>query len=1093
MHLSKEIFSSYIKKAKFKELFNDMGWNNDKTSKSIIVDSEEFKLLGIAEKSGFKILECQHDKKGNIPLYSIRRKIENRITRLFQEHLIIFTDKAKEEQIWQLAHRQSGKPIKITETRYSINQNPQLLYQRTTGFIFELDEEDKITIIDVAARVTANFQQNNEKVTKEFYDRFKKEHTSFLKFIKGIDDKANKEWYASLMLNRLMFCYFIQKKGFLDSNTNYLRDKLKFCKEKKGKGKFFSFYKNFLIILFHKGLGAPDHSPELREEIGKIPYLNGGLFDEHELEKSYSKIDMDDEAFERIFDFFDKYEWHLDTRHTASGRDINPDVIGYIFEKYINDRAQMGAYYTKEDITDYISKNCIIPFLFDETKRNYSKPFSDGGEVWEKVQEGGDKYIYDAVKKGTDICLPKDIVAGIKEVKKRSNWNKPTPDDFALPTEVWRETVDRRRKFEDVKSKILNGEIKSINDFITYNLNIRQFAIDCIAETDDPEFLKEFYKSLNSVTILDPTCGSGAFLFAAMNILEELYEQSIQRMQTFVSEEKKGKHKFFEDILKQVQSPEHPNLQYFIYKSIILRNLYGVDIMKEAIEIAKLRLFLKLVATVEPNYRKPNLGLEPLPDIDFNIRSGNTLVGFATEQQLEDGIIWNLDGQLAAKKIKENCEIVAKTFDHYKEIQLNQGENLKSFKKAKEELNSRLKELNCELNMLLHKQYQGIKYSKWLESYKPFHWFAEYYEILKNGGFDVIVGNPPYLSLARLDYEPERKEFNCNDLYGFVIKRCFNILRRYSRHGFIVMHNLAFSKNFSDLRFLIKSNASNAWFSFYARIPAGLFTGDVRVRNCIYVLEKTENSKVKTFHTTRIYRWIAEARPNLIFKISYTNFDWSNIIPMYNSSVLSQFFATSKGKPLSYYESSSSKNKLYYKQSAYNWIAVSEKPAPCYDSKGRKISQSKVGSIEIAESKLAQFSLLFLSGKLFFCRWLTFGDEFDVTKDDLVQAIVPFEDLNLSDKQKLVTLYKAFMKTSNLTIQYKTNAGKKVGTYNTSKQWNITDDSDKIFLKYLCENSEDVLTAIDDHVFLTLTTRSIYGSDVIEKENDRKQRDTEDT
>ena len=60
-----------------------------------------------------------------------------------------------------------------------------------------------------------------------------------------------------------------------------------------------------------------------------------------------------------------------------------------------------------------------------------------------------------------------------------------------------------------------------------------------------------------------------------------------------------------------------------------------MSIMKEAVEIAKLRLFLKLVATVEANYSKPNLGLEPLPDIDFNIRAGNTLIGYATEGEID--------------------------------------------------------------------------------------------------------------------------------------------------------------------------------------------------------------------------------------------------------------------------------------------------------------------------------------------------------------------------------------------------------------------------------------------------------------------------
>ena len=60
--------------------------------------------------------------------------------------------------------------------------------------------------------------------------------------------------------------------------------------------------------------------------------------------------------------------------------------------------------------------------------------------------------------------------------------------------------------------------------------------------------------------------------------------------------------------------------------------------MVEAIEIAKLRLFLKMVAVVEVDKRAENLGLDPLPDIDFNIRCGNTLVGYATEEELSNDL-----------------------------------------------------------------------------------------------------------------------------------------------------------------------------------------------------------------------------------------------------------------------------------------------------------------------------------------------------------------------------------------------------------------------------------------------------------------------
>ena len=86
----------------------------------------------------------------------------------------------------------------------------------------------------------------------------------------------------------------------------------------------------------------------------------------------------------------------------------------------------------------------------------------------------------------------------------------------------------------------------------------------------------------------------------------------------------------FRRILEQVE--KHPSERYFILKSIVLNNLYGVDIMGEAVEICKLRLFLKLVAQLE-SYDQ----IEPLPDIDFNVRAGNTLVGFTSLETVRQG------------------------------------------------------------------------------------------------------------------------------------------------------------------------------------------------------------------------------------------------------------------------------------------------------------------------------------------------------------------------------------------------------------------------------------------------------------------------
>jgi len=259
------------------------------------------------------------------------------------------------------------------------------------------------------------------------------------------------------MLNRLMFIYFIQKKGFLDDDPNYLENRLRQTHAKFGKDQFQrKFYRHFLRRLFAEGLGTPlqERAPALREIIGRVPYLNGGLFDLHDIEKAHEAIAIPDAAFENLFAFFAQYDWHLDTRPSASGKDINPDVIGYIFEKYINDRAAMGAYYTQEDITGYIARNTIIPHLLRRAEQKCANAFDARAGIWRILRERPDAYIHPAARHGCDIGddeLPANIRRGIDAdapelLKRRADWNTAADARFALPTETWREVIARRAR-----------------------------------------------------------------------------------------------------------------------------------------------------------------------------------------------------------------------------------------------------------------------------------------------------------------------------------------------------------------------------------------------------------------------------------------------------------------------------------------------------------------------------------------------------------------------------------------------------------------------------------------------------------------------
>ena len=207
-----------------------------------------------------------------------------------------------------------------------------------------------------------------------------------------------------------------------------------------------------------------------------------------------------------------------------------------------------------------------------------------------------------------------------------------------------------------------------------------------------------------------------------------------RRMEAFVQDldrsgEKHRAEKYsdFRKVLDRVAA--HPNRRYFIFKSIILNNLFGVDIMEEAVEICKLRLFLKLAAQVEPNAAKHNLGIEPLPDIDFNIRAGNTLVGYATYEDVQRASSSKFDFDNSMEKIAMKAAELQQAFDSFRERQVEGDGAVPT--EDKQKVRKRLMALDDELNRYLAGEY-GIApskkdaYAKWLKSHQPFHWFVEF-------------------------------------------------------------------------------------------------------------------------------------------------------------------------------------------------------------------------------------------------------------------------------------------------------------------------------------------------------------------------------
>ncbi len=1081
--MKKNLFLDHIREADFKGLFiSEMGWNNYRGQSElpqITIDEIDYQFYTIAERSGFQILQCEVN---SIPTSAICKRIDTKLRRSANDYIAIYILKNTEHHLWVAPVRQMEKRD-LVSIEYETSDKADFIYSKIDDLSF--DNSEVTTIIDVKERIQGTFAVNSEKVTKDFYSGFKKEHDAFAKFITGIDDEItdlkknrNKQWYTSVMLNRLMFCYFIQKKGFLDSNVNYLREKLQWCKQKQGDDKFFrSFYLQFLIHLFQDGLNDPAHSHEFEAVYGRVPYLNGGMFDRHQLEHDYRNIDIADEAFERLFDFFDKWRWHLDTRIEATGKDINPDVLGYIFEQYINDRAQMGAYYTKEDITEYIGRNCILPFLFDKVQHatgEMEQAFNASGEVWSLLKNSGDRYIFDAVKHGYsekwEKKIPANIAIGIDTtqpnlLERRSEWNKPTIAPWALPTEIWRESIERLQRCGTILDKISHGEIIQINDFITYNLDIRSFATDLIGKTANPHLVNHFYKALQEITILDPTCGSGAFLFAAMNILEPLYEVCIDRMQEFHAQNTN----LFKDELNEIEHKYRSNIQYFIYKSIILRNLYGVDIMTEATEIAKLRLFLKMVAVVEANRRLPNLGLDPLPDIDFNIRCGNTLVGYATEDEVVEGSSEDIFTQAEFReKVELELEKVSMAYDHFRTQQLTDADDRLAFKEAKAELSFRLKSLTDMLDKQQFSVSGRANFEEWKESHQPFHWIAEYYQIIHgNGGFDVIIGNPPYVeySSVRNIYKIEGyKTLTSGNLYSFVIERSLNIQNSGKYIGMIIPISAFCTERMGSLISMLNERLELNCVSNYAERPSKLFEG--AERNLSIFIGKINNNieKGKTF-TTYYYKWKAENR-NFLFRIvSYiesTMCALDNIIPKLSNKneLLIEGKLDSLNRSIGSICIRSSNNVLYYKNSGGRYWKFMANFKPIFYLNGQLGTSSRETHLYFSTQEDLKCVTAILNSDFYFWYYVMHSDARTNNPSDLKCYPINISLLSKDDKDVLCSLCNKLMKElqdNAESVQAKYRTGDvEFKQYYPARSKPIINEIDKILAKHYGFTEEEL-------------------------------------
>lgn len=670
----------------FQTLFiEDLGWNYPPLEQAAPLEYEGvvYTRRPIAELAGVLVFEITPEDRHSAGIYNatVRAAVQTQIAQHFHENLLIFVDERRTQSIWYWVKREGGK--RRPRSHYYVKGQTGDLFLGKLASMFvdigELDEEGNLPVVEAARRVRDSFDV--ERVTKKFYDEFQGVQAAFQAHIQGIPDEGERRWYTSVILNRLMFVYFLQRKGFVDRDMDYLSHKLEaFHRDDAHRDDAHwddaaesGFYRGFLLPLFFEGFAKPAElrDPATRELLGDVRYLNGGLFLPHPIEEKYgAAVHIPGAAFTELFDLFKRYSWNLDDTPGGQDDEINPAVLGYIFEKYINQKA-FGAYYTREEITEYLCEQTIHRLILD------------------KVAE---------------FSIP---VPGL-----------PEPPVF------------------DSVPELLLG----------LDANLCSTLLNDI---------------LPNLSLLDPACGSGAFLVAALKTLVVIYEGVIGRIPFL-------KDAALDQWLARARQ-QHPSLAYFIKKRVITGNLYGVDIMPEAVEIARLRLFLALVASAQSVD-----DLEPLPNIDFNILPGNSLIGLLRVDDTQYQVRLGEDGYntLVARKnamvqqyrnaaqdpeLRENSQAVAALRDQIEEHRRATNATLNGI------LLDRFKKLKIQYEQATWNAKQGrlgrakkrVLTLADIEALQPFHWGYEFHEVLnERGGFDAIITNPPWEAL-----KPQDKEF----------------------------------------------------------------------------------------------------------------------------------------------------------------------------------------------------------------------------------------------------------------------------------------------------------------------------------------------
>ena len=432
--------------------------------------------------------------------------------------------------------------------------------------------------------------------------------------------------YVKKLMGRIVFLHFLQKKGWLCGDTNFMLNTFSQSNRRS------DYLESVLEPLF---FGILNTEPAKREQIfsrngwqqnlvekwASIPYLNGGLFERDDVDNL--RIVLPESIFSNLFSFLASYNFTVDENDPDDAEiGVDPEILGKIFESLLEDNKAKGAFYTPKEIVRYMCKESLIAYLVSSVETRHGTSLQD-----------------------------------------------------------------------DNKGKAC----------------VRAFVEQHEMQPELEPFRDTFSNALREVKICDPAIGSGAF---PMGLLNELWR------------------------CREALGTQMSRLE--LKKEIIENNIYGVDIERGAIDIARLRFWLSIVVDSEK--------AEPLPNFDYKFMQGNSLIesygGFDLSRiagktvgrpSTSTQYVIGLDSDLSQKNLQRLLREYFSVTDHQKKATMRHA-------------------INAEVKTLIRESVGGTPtFLAKLEQLDPsanqdfFLWHTWFKDIFDKGGFDIVIGNPPYV------------------------------------------------------------------------------------------------------------------------------------------------------------------------------------------------------------------------------------------------------------------------------------------------------------------------------------------------------------